>query len=324
MVELNLGRFLAYVAFGALFGLLGGALPAAVRGPLAAAGYILFAVFLLLSVARIRKSCGGGCATPRLLSLTRSPLLLGILTGFSVCPSFLIAVTGAFESSGPVSGMLLFTGFFAGTTAWMLPFSLLGLFTRRSLVTAAARVAAVIVGVYFLAVGIRFAAALPGGGGATVDAGGDREGAAVYSVMEEDTVWVVGFPSDSTDHAADLAAGLSGGPAFVFVAADSSDPHAALEGVPDLATVMVPAWADPRSGIEPAPWQAAFSQALALRRARVFAVEYEPWCEDRAVAIRDFLDRYSFRVDPDSGFTFLMQNSLDCLPEDCSTCPAAP
>jgi hypothetical protein len=220
--------------------------------------------------------------------------------------------------------MLLFTGFFAGTTAWMLPFSLLGLFTRRSLVTTAARVAAVVVGVYFLAVGIRFAAGLPGGGGSTVDAGGGREGGAVYSVMDEDTVWVVGFPSDPTDHAADLAAGLSGEPAFVFVAADSSDPAAALEGIPELATVMVPAWVDPRSGIEPSRWQALFVSAVSGRRARAFAVEYEPWCEDRAAAIRDFLDRYSFRVDPDSGFTFLMQNSLDCLPEDCSTCPVAP
>ncbi|HRY61334.1 MAG TPA: sulfite exporter TauE/SafE family protein, partial [Candidatus Fermentibacter sp.] len=32
LLELNLGRFLAYAAFGALFGLLGGSLPVSIRG----------------------------------------------------------------------------------------------------------------------------------------------------------------------------------------------------------------------------------------------------------------------------------------------------
>lgn len=325
LLELNLGRFLAYAAFGALFGLLGGVLPVSVRGPLAAAGYVLFSVYLLLSVVRARKSCGG-CSTSRLTRITRSPLLLGVLTGLSVCPSFLIAVTGAFESSGPLSGALLFTGFFAGTTVYMLPFAVLGLFTRKAWFTSAARVLAVIVSVYFLAVGIRMAIGLAGRAGGSEEAGevpAGGEAGPAYSALDEDTLYFAGIPGDPADHASDLAVYFSTmeGPAAVFVPVDPSDPTAFSARIPELSSVIVPWWVDPRSGIALEPWQAEFAWVVEAHRYRAFAVEYEPWCEDRAVTIRSFLDRYSFSVEPDSGFTFLMQNTLDCPPDSCATCP---
>ncbi len=326
LLELNLGRFLSYAAFGALFGLLGGSLPVSIRGPLAAAGYILFSVYLLLSVVRARKSCGGGCSTSKLTRFTRSPLLLGVLTGLSVCPSFLIAVTGAFESSGPLSGALLFSGFFAGTTVYMLPFAVLGLFTRKAWFTTIARVLAVIVSVYFLAVGVRMALALinPGVSQTTGTAGApsDGEGPA-YAALEEDTLYFVGIPGDPADHAQDLAAffGSQEGPGAVFVAVAPADPTSFAGRIPELSSVIVPWWVDPRSGIALEPWQAEFAWVVEARRYRAFAVEYEPWCEDRAETIRSFLDRYSFSVEPDSGFTFLMQNTLECPPDSCATCP---
>ncbi|MDM7991694.1 MAG: sulfite exporter TauE/SafE family protein [Candidatus Fermentibacter sp.] len=325
LLELNLGRFLAYAAFGALFGLLGGSLPVSIRGPLAAAGYILFSIYLLLSVVRARKSCGG-CSTSRLTRITRSPLLLGVLTGLSVCPSFLIAVTGAFESSGPVSGAMLFTGFFAGTTVYMLPFAVLGLFTRKAWFTTVARVLAVVVSVYFLAVGVRMALALigPGGSQTSGTAGLPSDGGGpAYAALEEDTLYFVGITGDPADHAQDLAVffGSQGGPGTVFVAVDPADPTSFAGRIPELSPVIVPWWVDPRSGIALEPWQAEFAWVVEARRYRAFAVEYEPWCEDRAGTIRSFLDRYSFSVAPDSGFTFLMQNTLECPPDSCATCP---
>lgn len=327
LLELNLGRFLAYAAFGALFGLLGGAIPVSVRGPLAAAGYILFSIYLLLSVVRARKSCGGGCQTSRFTMMTRSPLLLGVLTGLSVCPSFLIAVTGAFESSGPASGAMLFAGFFAGTTVYMLPFAVLGLFTRKAWFTSVARVLAVIVSVYFLAVGVRMILGLlnPGGGSQTAGTGVATVsgGGPAYSALAGDTLYFVGIPGDPADHARDLALffDLQEGPAAVFVAVDPADPTSFSGRIPELSSVIVPWWVDPRSGIPLEPWQAEFAWVVEAQRYRAFAVEYEPWCEDRAVTIRSFLDRYSFSVEPDSGFTFLMQNSLECPPDSCATCP---
>ncbi len=325
LLELNAGRFVAYAAFGALFGLLGGVLPAAVRAPLASAGYILFSIYLLLSIARVRRSCGG-CAAPKWLKVTRSPLLLGILTGLSICPSFLIAVTGAFGSDGAIPGALLFTGFFAGTTVYMLPFAALGLLTRKAWFTTAARVIALVVAIYFLTTGIRSGVRLLSAGDGIVSPG--RTGAGqgeVYSVLEEDTLFVVGFASVPGDHAAELAALLSvhPSPAVVLVEGDADDPHGALARLPRLCSALVPWWVDPRSGSALEPWQEVFSEGLSDGSVRAFAVEYEPWCTDRADAIRGFLERYSFRVDPDSGFTFLMLNTIGCEPEDCVTCPLA-
>jgi sulfite exporter TauE/SafE len=324
LLELNFGRFISYAAFGAVFGLLGGSIPLYVRGPLAAAGYIMFSVYLLLSVVRIRKSCGG-CATSRMLGVTRSPLLLGVLTGLSICPSFLIAVTGAFESSGPLSGALLFTGFFAGTTVYMLPFALLGLFTRKAWFTTAARILAVIVAVYFAAIGIRMLTRLysVSDEGIAEPALPDDGTGEVYAVLEEDTLYVVGFPADPADHARELSEFLAGftSPATVYIPLDSACFQTLPDRAPDLSSVIVPWWVDPRSGEALDSWRGEFAEMLGQRRYRAFAVQYEPWCEDRAETVRSFLDRYSFRVDPDSGFTFLMLNTLECAPEDCTTCP---
>lgn len=324
LLELNFGRFISYAAFGALFGLLGGSIPVSVRGPLAAAGYILFSLYLLLSVVRIRKTCGG-CATSRMLRITRSPLLLGVLTGLSVCPSFLIAVTGAFESSGPLSGALLFTGFFAGTTVYMLPFAILGLFTRKAWFTSVARVLAVIVAVYFMVIGVRTATRLfsASNNGFIVAASEAEDSVGIYSALDEDTLFIVGFPADSDDHARELAEFFTGFPVpgIVFLPLDSSNASTIQDRVPELSSVVVPWWVDPRSGVDLEPWRGVFSGMITRQRYRAFAVQYEPWCEDRAGTVRSFLERYSFRVEPDSGFSFLMLNSLECAPEDCSTCP---
>jgi sulfite exporter TauE/SafE len=324
VLVLNLGRFIAYALFGALVGLLGGAIPPQLRTPLAAAGYILFSVFLLMSVIRVRKSCGG-CGTSRLLAVTKSAFLLGVLTGFSICPAFLIALTGAFESSGALSGMMLFIGFFAGTTVYMLPFAFLGLLTRRNWFTGLARILSVAVSVYFFAFGLRMIVNWISPPPVITQSGsGDTSTGMVFAPAEADTIFVVSFRGYPGDHGVELAAHLSQAlePVFVSIEADSAAWVGELGDVGRASPVIAPWWVDPRSGESLSGWQesfAAFADSLDLM---VFAVEYEPWCTDRGDAIAGFLDRYSFRVDPDSGFTFLMLNSLECDPAACDTCPA--
>jgi sulfite exporter TauE/SafE len=323
VLTLNAGRFVAYAAFGAAMGLLGGAIPPGLRGPLASAGYLLFSAYLVLSVVRVAKSCGG-CRTSKLLNMTRSPLILGLLTGFSICPAFLIALTSAFESSGPLSGMLLFIGFYAGTTVYMLPFAFLGLLTRRSWFTAVARILAIVVAAYFFAVGVRTLmrsllprpAAIQG----LTTSGTQIQG--LFTPVEADTIYVTGFDGYPGDHAAELRAFLQGrlGPEMVLVTADSTVQFP-VDRIPELSAVIVPWWVDPRSGETLSGWRQAFAESLNVRRCRILAIEYEPWCADRAEAIVNFLTSYSFSVAPDSGFSFLMLNSLDCAPADCDTCP---
>ena len=321
---LSIGRFVSYAVFGAAAGLLGGSIPPTVRVLAANGGFLLFSLVLLLSVIRIRKTCGG-CRTSKVLEITKSPFVLGVLTGFSICPAFLIAVTGAFESSGPLAGAMLFIGFFFGTTVYIMPFALFGMLTNKKWITAAARVLAVAVAVYFAAIAIRGLVTWftdPQRGMLTT---GEPQGSEyVFSVMEQDTVYVLFFPELPDDYGDSLTVHIPDGtfPRVRLVTAESGTWREALDMIPDLSAVITSWWVDPRSGVELDPWQEEAAAGLRAGRMRIFAVEYEPYCSDRAETVRTWLETYSFRCDPDSGFSFLMLNPQDCDPAtDCPTCP---
>jgi len=328
LLLLNAGRFFAYAAFGAIMGMFGGTMPASVRVPLAFTGYLLFSAYMLLSVVRIKKNCSG-CQTGRFLKITRNPFVLGALTGLSICPAFLIALTSAFESSGPLSGMMYFIGFFAGTTVYMLPFAIFGLLTTKDWITKAARVIAVVVAIYFGAIGLKGLATwltTPRDSIAVLEHDHDHaaaEGVSIYSVVDSDTLYIIQFEGDPEDHGSELAEQMIGTdlPPLAVIVTDSSSWPSALERVPELSPVITSYWVDPRSGIELLPWQERARTALSDAGMRTFAVQYEPYCADRVTSVESFLASYSFRCDPDSGFSFLMLNTLACAPTDCSTCP---
>jgi len=328
---LNAGRFIAYTLFGSLFGALGDSLPATIRTPVAYSGYILFSVYMFTSVIRTSKSCTG-CHTGKFLNITKSPFLLGILTGFSICPAFWIALTSAFESSGPLSGMMLFAGFFVGTTVYMLPFALFGLLTTKDWITKGARIIGMIVAVYFGALGIHGLAEyiisepMDSISVDTDDGHGHESAISIFSVREADTLFVISFPDDPLDRGADLAAYLPGDsfPVIAHLPTDSTAWKTVIDRIPELAPLIAPYWVDSRSEAETSPWQDSLIEKITFSRIRIFAIEYEPYCEDRAIAVKSYLERYSFRVEPDSGFSFLMLNTLGCAPVDCGTCPIAP
>ncbi|MCD4777272.1 MAG: sulfite exporter TauE/SafE family protein [Candidatus Aegiribacteria sp.] len=330
ILKLNGGRFISYAIFGALVGMLGGAIPATVRIPLTYAGYILFALYLLLSVVRIRKTCTG-CHAGKVLKVTSSPFLLGVLTGFSVCPAFLIAVTVAFETSGPFSGMMLFIGFFIGTTAYMLPFALFGILTMKGWITKAARMIAVVVAIYFGAMGVRGLVTWitqpslryhysQDAVKTSEIAESDRD--SIFSIEDADTLYIVSFSNDEDDMGNQLAEDIvmDGLPPIKVVAATEASWRETVTTIPGFSAVIVPHWVDDRSGAGTARWQEAFAEYLEDTHMRTFAVEYQPYCADRVRGIQSFLGRYSFRCHPDSGFVFLMMNPLTCAPSECSTC----
>ncbi len=323
LLILNLGRFAAYVCFGALTGLLGGTIPYGVRVPLAYAGYVLFSVFLMISTLRVNRQCGG-CGVSKWMKFTGSPFLLGVLTGFSLCPAFLIALTSALDAGGAFNGALLFSGFFLGTTVYMLPLSIVGLFTARKWFTAAARVLAVFVAVYFLVIGIRGLAAffLAPRDERTVQSSSGLEG--VYNAMDQDTLYLLTFPEAAGDRGNDLAADLAGGsmPALVVVPSDSVNWRVALERIPELSGVIAPEWFDWRSETTLAPWQREAVSHAEARRFRLFAVEYEPYNRERAGIVYQYLSGFGYRCEPDSGFSFLIRSDAECTASDCSACPA--
>jgi len=322
---LNLGRFAAYATFGAILGLVGGYIPTSVRMPMAYAGYLLFSVYLIVSVVRVHKACSG-CGVSRFMRITRSPLLLGVLTGFSICPAFLIAMTSAFEASGALAGAMLFTGFFAGTTVYMLPFALFGLLTKVRWITTAARFLAVAVAVYFGVIGVRGLASVISAGGAPRPVQnaepGAPEGRDVFTLSEADTVYVLHFPADTSDHGAEMADFLdarAGWPPVRPIPSDSSAWRSDLERLPSLPAIVAPFWVG--SAGEGSGWRDSLRATLDTLGARVLAVEYTPWCSATPSLLVSFLERYSFRVGPNGGFVFAVVNPEDA--SECATCPLA-
>jgi sulfite exporter TauE/SafE len=150
VLELSLGRFITYLLVGALAGLLGHRVSDLDRGYFSIAAYILFSVFLIFSALRSR-DCEGVCRTGSAWTrFSQWPVLLGILTGINFCPSFLLAFARSFDLSGPVAGMFFFAAFFVGTSLFLLPLSFVGMLGRKRQVRTVARVAAIVVAVWFI------------------------------------------------------------------------------------------------------------------------------------------------------------------------------
>ncbi len=140
---MSAGRFLSYAAVGIIVGAAGSA--AAETLPIAtitALSYFFIAAFLTYTaLVHGRAEKHGGCQQGLIAKTAGNPFLAGIVTGFSVCPPFLGAIIRGFDAGGAVGGMLLFIGFFAGTTSYFLPMIFLPLIARHRIIR--------IIGIFF-------------------------------------------------------------------------------------------------------------------------------------------------------------------------------
>jgi sulfite exporter TauE/SafE len=148
ILEISGGRFFAYLIFGAAAGYLGSFMPHQQRTLFTGISYILLSIFLTLNALRTHKA-EKHCKIPVWTKFTNSAFMLGIVTGIHFCPSFLIALTKSVDLGGPLGGALLFLGFFAGTTIFLIPLAFSGLLTVIGSVKTAARFASVLIAIWF-------------------------------------------------------------------------------------------------------------------------------------------------------------------------------
>jgi sulfite exporter TauE/SafE len=83
------------------------------------------------------------------------PVIVGFLSGISVCPPFALALSRAFASGGVLQGIGFFVAFFLGTSIYLLPFVPLSLLSGSRIARVLAKVGGTIVGVWFLYKGIQ-------------------------------------------------------------------------------------------------------------------------------------------------------------------------
>jgi hypothetical protein len=156
-------RLLGYMIFAVVaweLGVLASMLPAP-RLLLMGAVYVLLAGVLLWYAYSARRSCVQPCADSKLIRIGESrnrglagAASLGFLTGLNLCPPFVAAGIRAAQLGSMAAAMLFFAAFFVGTSVWFVPFVGFGCITRNQAVLTVARMAMVLIALYYLSMGI--------------------------------------------------------------------------------------------------------------------------------------------------------------------------
>jgi sulfite exporter TauE/SafE len=158
IAELALGRLVAYLLFGAAIGYIGGKVDGPLFQRVMAGATVLLSLLLLVYVTTQGWPNLSVCRWVDKRHL-RFPVVFGFLSGFNVCPPFLLAISYTFGLASIFRGMLLFCGFFAGTSVYLLLLLPLGYLGRWQNIRLVGLMTAVLAGIFFLFVGvIRFVA----------------------------------------------------------------------------------------------------------------------------------------------------------------------
>jgi sulfite exporter TauE/SafE len=153
-LEISAGRFFSYLAFGAIVGMLGGQIETVNRELFTSIANLLIAAFLVFTALRTNRQ-HRHCPVPKLSRFTNSGFLLGIVTGINFCPGFLGALSRAMAAGGAFAGMLLFLGFFVGTTLFVLPMGFAGALTKVKKLVLIGQVASLLVALWFIFTGVK-------------------------------------------------------------------------------------------------------------------------------------------------------------------------
>lgn len=122
--------------------------------------YIVLSITMILySLGKMKTVCSGSVLNNKYPKAAVEkqmlyPVLLGFLTGINLCPPFLLAFTASSNSLSLLHSMGYFVMFFLGTTIYIIPLSFLGLAKKYEAMRTIARIAAIIISVYYLYTGI--------------------------------------------------------------------------------------------------------------------------------------------------------------------------
>jgi hypothetical protein len=151
-------RLLGYLLFATVawkFGTLVSLSPAA-RPLIFGVVHVLLAVILIWYAYSARQACALPCVGSELVSIGvpgrhsfLGPVALGLVTGASVCPPFVVAGVRAAELGSIAAALVFFAVFFVGTSVWFLPLVSLGCVRRNEAVTTVARMAMVLMAIYY-------------------------------------------------------------------------------------------------------------------------------------------------------------------------------
>jgi sulfite exporter TauE/SafE len=155
------GRAISYLAWAIAAGLAG----RFILDRIPAKGIVFGALYVLLGAAlalygfrRNRCGCAGGCTdseTPKTGIFWRTfPLTMGLMTGLNICAPITLAFTRAAQTGSMTASFLFFAAFYAGTSIYFIPLPAVGLLGKNEVIRQVGRLAAGIIGLYYVYSGI--------------------------------------------------------------------------------------------------------------------------------------------------------------------------
>jgi sulfite exporter TauE/SafE len=147
VIEFSLGRLMGYLFFGLIFGWLGQKIQSDFIHTIASLANIWLGIMIILySLGTIDKKF---CALIPFAKI-KWPIFLGFLTGVNICPPFLASLSYVFNLKDVLSSLFYFLMFFLGTSTYIVPSALLGVFTKYNWLLKIARLSGILAGTYFI------------------------------------------------------------------------------------------------------------------------------------------------------------------------------
>lgn len=150
--EIAMGRLIAYLFFGLILGILGKQINSQWLNRAIGTAMILLSVLMLAFVVVKKWPHLGLCKLSK--KYVNYPVFFGFLTGINVCPPFLLAMSAALSYASIAGSILLFGGFFVGTSFYFILLVPLGLAAKVESIRQIGLITAVMSGVMFLALGL--------------------------------------------------------------------------------------------------------------------------------------------------------------------------
>lgn len=147
VIEFSLGRLVGYLFFGLVFGWLGQTIKSNFIHQIVSLANLWLGISMILySLGAInQKFCPA-----RLFNKLNWTFLVGFLTGVNICPPFLASLAYVFNLKDALLSLLYFFAFFLGTSTYIVPSAIFGIFTRFSWMQTLAKLSGFLVGFYFV------------------------------------------------------------------------------------------------------------------------------------------------------------------------------
>lgn len=150
------GRFLGYMLFALVFGLLGQRLRSPVISLIADASLILVSLVMILQISGILRRNIPACAAagtgnkPADTPTRRKAVLMGFLMGVNICPPFLLSLNYVVTMHDILQSLIYFTIFFVVSSLYFLPMVFVGMLARMKEIQRMACLSGMITAVLFI------------------------------------------------------------------------------------------------------------------------------------------------------------------------------